>query len=403
MKERRTVQCSDRLPALQAWIPAPIQIVIDDVGWRRGVDGHERGEPFRTGMGRNHGPADYEAVVSLGRQLGMRPQAAMALCEWDRDNILRDLPTATWLGSDWDNSACVGPWMDEAAAVIREGAAHFELTLHAVGHEYWETRRMTRAEWFDPQNRMRPREQVLRHLEAYMRLLDRNDLPLPESFVPAAFQYGFGDPQEGFACILREHGIRHISTPFAQMRRAREPEAAFFGVECGLVTVDRGTEAPFWSAKACRPDYEVDGPIVGLHWPNLLHPDPDRNEEVVARWVEFLRPYDARCDRMLAPDTRRCWTQLVYCAGAEVSRDGGGIILDFGSLCDLDAALLGDEFTLKIALPSGRTVASSELEVVRTLREPASGLLRATFRRRRGLRRARLDSVDASAGEGARP
>lgn len=62
-------------------IPMPIQIVIDDVGWWCGTDGHEYNEPFRTGINRDHVPADYQAIVELGKQLNIRPRAAMVLCE----------------------------------------------------------------------------------------------------------------------------------------------------------------------------------------------------------------------------------------------------------------------------------------------------------------------------------
>jgi hypothetical protein len=37
---------------LSITIPMPIQIVIDDVGWWSGEDGHERQEPYRTGISR---------------------------------------------------------------------------------------------------------------------------------------------------------------------------------------------------------------------------------------------------------------------------------------------------------------------------------------------------------------
>ncbi|MEN6302607.1 MAG: hypothetical protein ABFD96_07790, partial [Armatimonadia bacterium] len=118
----------------EANIPLAIQVVIDDVGWWCGADGHERGEPYRSGCVRDHVPADYAAIVELGKRLGMRPQAAMIMCEWDRQNILRDVPSATWQGRDWDNSRWVGPWLDEAAHIIRAGRAHFELTIHGIGH-----------------------------------------------------------------------------------------------------------------------------------------------------------------------------------------------------------------------------------------------------------------------------
>ncbi len=65
-------------------IPRPIQVVIDDVGWWSGEDGSEWQEPYRTGINRNHVVADYKAIVALGKALGIRPQAATILGEWDR-------------------------------------------------------------------------------------------------------------------------------------------------------------------------------------------------------------------------------------------------------------------------------------------------------------------------------
>ena len=103
----------------------PIQVVIDDVGWWSGEDGSKKQEPYRTGINRNHVPADYRAIVELGKSLGIRPQAAMVLCEWDKENILRQLPTSTWMGEKWDNSKWVGPWMEEAAEIIRNNRELF--------------------------------------------------------------------------------------------------------------------------------------------------------------------------------------------------------------------------------------------------------------------------------------
>lgn len=100
---------------LQVFIPMPLQVVIDDVGWWSGEDGSKVQEPYRTGVSRNHVPADYQAIAELGRRLGIKPQAAFVMCEWDKENILRHVPTSTWMGKDWDNSKWNGPWLEEAA------------------------------------------------------------------------------------------------------------------------------------------------------------------------------------------------------------------------------------------------------------------------------------------------
>lgn len=285
-----------------ACVPMPLQIVIDDVGWWSGRDGSADGEPFRTGIDRDHAMEDYQAIAYLGRQLGMRPQAAMILCEWDRENILRQLPTSTWMGANWDNSCRVGSWLDQAAAVIRDIADHMEFVLHGVGHEYWEGDTFTRAEWYDPDSRMRPRDQVLAHLDAYTRIMRQNDLgDFPTSFVPAAFRYGYGDGDQGLAAILRQWGITFISTPFATARFATRPQHPLMGVDQGIPTVDRGTQPPIpWDTIAAAPA-DIPGPILGLHWPNILHPDPAQNSAVVDRWVVYLRSFGRRFTRLLSP------------------------------------------------------------------------------------------------------
>ena len=203
------------------FIPMPVQVVIDDVGWWSGEDGSSRQEPYRTGINRNHVPADYQAIADLGRTLGIRPQAAFVLCEWDRENILRQLPTSTWMGKEWDNSRWIGPWMEEAADIIRKNQKHLEITIHGVGHEYWEGGSFTRAEWTDSRGQMRPADQVELHLEYFGRLMDQHDLgPFPESFVPAAFRHSFG-PSAGrelsLAEILKNRGVNYINTPFSSM------------------------------------------------------------------------------------------------------------------------------------------------------------------------------------------
>ena len=201
-----------------AAIPMPIQVVIDDVGWWNGHNGSQQQEPFRTGIARNHVPEDYQAIVDLGRALNIRPQAAMILCEWDRKDILRKLPTATWMGANWDNSKWVGPWMDKAADIIRNNRAHYELTMHGVGHEYWTDGKFTRAEWAERNGTMRPLDQVEAHLDAYAELLEQNQLgPFPTAWVPCAFYHGFGPIGESkisAAEVVNKRGIAYINTPF---------------------------------------------------------------------------------------------------------------------------------------------------------------------------------------------
>ncbi len=348
-----------------ACVPMAIQVVIDDVGWWCGRDDGARNGPFRTGAPRDHVPADYRAIAELGKRLRMRPQAAMVLSEWDRTNALRRLPSATWMGAAWDNARWQGPWLDAAAAVLHDQRAHIDIALHGIGHEFWTDGAASRAEWHDRAGHMRPPSEVRAHLEAYARLLEQQDLRgFPTSFVPAAFLHRFGG---AFAPILKACGIRYISTPYRTLFRERDTEAPDLGIDAGLLTVDRGADLCKWFEIAPEPAGEIAGPVCGLHWPNLLHPDPARNGEVVDRWVRLLAPYQTRFDRMLAPDTARGFSQLAYHRWVEIREEAQGVTLDWRKVPAAPGIL--DSFYLKLHLPESATVTANGLTIMEIFEE----------------------------------
>jgi hypothetical protein len=353
--------------APSAIIPRPIQVVIDDVGWWSGRDGSKLGEPFRTGIDRNHVVADYQAIVDLGKTLGIRPQAAMVLCEWDRENILRDLPESTWMGRKWDNSGWVGPWLDQAADLIRQNTEYVELSLHGIGHEYWTDGKMSRAEWATADGTMRPVEQILRHLEYFEKIMQQNNLgSFPVSFVPAAFNHGFGrtgDHPVSLAGLLKERGIEYINTPFRRMQHADAIGHGFFGIDAGVLTVDRGRDLLPWDAIGTLPDGELKGPTCGMHWPNILHPDPVRNSKIVAGWVAFLKPYDDRFDTMLAKDSVQFQQQLVHHACTDLKVNAEEIELDFAQSDEIGHESGRKDLTVKIRSRTVKSFASESLEI----------------------------------------
>jgi hypothetical protein len=348
-------------------VPMPLQVVIDDVGWWSGEDGSARQEPYRTGIHRRHVPADYRAIVELGRALGIRPQAALVLCEWDKANILRKLPESTWMGERWDNSRWVGPWQDEAADVIRSNPTRFECTIHGVGHEHWTEGRFTRAEWADADGRMRPREMVERHLDAFAAIMDQHRLgDLPRSFVPTAFRHTFG-PSEGrevsMAELLGRRGVTYINTPFRSMANAGAVSHGVFGFDAGLMIVDRGEDLLDWNVIGQTPSGRLSGPTCGLHWPNLLHPDPERNLEIVEAWVALLRPCNDRADILLSPDSVSFQHQLAHhvCTAATLLRDS--IELDFSETDTLPGPIGGGALTLKVTSASALEFTSDTVRI----------------------------------------
>lgn len=369
---------------ITAAIPLPIQIVIDDVGWWCGENGSARQEPYRTGIKRNHVLADYEALISLGKQLNMRPQAAFIACEWDKYNILRDLPSSTWMGKSWDNSRWVGEWQEEAADLLRRNRDHFELTLHGVGHEFWAEEngdwRFTRAEWCDTSGNMRPRHEVQARFDYFQRLLDQHSLGVfPTSFVPCAFSYRFATDGSGLARMLRRVGIRFVSTPVSDMHNAGRFQHRYFGYDDGVMTVDRGMDLLRWFAIGATPSGAIEGPICGMHWPNILHEDPERNEEIVQAWVEFLRPYDQRIDRMLAPNTDAFASQLAHHECTTMQVADNKIEFDFQESIKLPDSIAHSVFVLKLesSVPLQFTASGVEIMTV----EETKGIYKLALRK----------------------
>ncbi|MDF2722302.1 MAG: hypothetical protein K0Q59_1977 [Paenibacillus sp.] len=343
---------------LQAYVPMAVQIVIDDVGWWSGKDDHETGGPYRTGMLRDHTIEDYRAIIELGQRLSIRPQAAMIIGEWDRTNVLRRIPSATPQGEAWDNRRWVGPWLDEAAELFRRHDEFIELTLHGLYHEYWQDGQPTRAEWFDPNGRMRPESDVRAHLDAFAEILEQNGLgPLPRSFVPPAYRYRFRS-EEGFADILAEYGIRYLTTVFnrkdANHSKLVSPwfgfDSSLIAVEWGAALGDTGRSVlPWYTANPQVSKVKsAEGPVLGLHWPNLLHLDPARNGEVIEQWVAYLRQFEHRPDRMLARNTEEGYAQLMYYTGTDVTVAENVIHLDFTRLDSWSVQPESNAFTLKM-------------------------------------------------------
>lgn len=343
--------------------PLPLQIVLDDVGWWSGKDDWANNGPFRTGLARDHCVEDYEAIASLGHQLGVKPACGFVVAEWDTKNILREIPSATWMGKNW-----VNPWNHAphkaAAKILRDHRGkNLELTLHGIGHEYWLNGKAHRANWHNNDGVMWPADDLRKHLRAYQQILDEHSLGAgPDSFVPCAGRYRFDATGRGLAGLLAEVGVKYNGQPFLVMHRQQPTQHPRFGVEAGVLTIDRGPDMMAWFAIDPQLSFHVDGPICGAHWSNILHPDPRRNEEVVTRWVKHLRPYHDDFCRMLSQSTADAWTQFVYHETAQCWSEGDFLNFDFSALDALPAMPLLDTFHVKVNAPETSTFTSSDLD-----------------------------------------
>ena len=314
-------------------LPMPIFLVVEDVGWWQGTDGSANNEPYRNGFSRRHCLDDYRALARLAKRLKMRIALGMVIGEWDRGNLLKDVAGATWMGKSWNNRINQGPWLDEAAQYLREHQDWLEIACHGLCHEFWQAGRMERSEFHDRSGRMRPSDDIRRHLDAFAHLLAEHTLPgFPRLFLPPALHHSFGNGPDSIQAILHDYGIRYVVTVFSRACRYSKPLHEKITWECGVGLLERGLAPVPWHQAAAPPVWDFQNPILPLHWGNLLHHDPGKNIEIVDAWAEMLENKAKTMEYLLAEDFASCWNQAAAYHLVKMAADGQKIALDLGML-----------------------------------------------------------------------
>jgi hypothetical protein len=315
----------------EVFLPMPVFPVIEDVGWRQGLDGSAVQQPYRNAFPRYHCLADYQALVRLANRLGVRIGLGMVLCEWDRNNLLKGVKGGTWMGSHWNNQENLGPWLDEVTEYLRDQQGSLELGLHALCHEFWHEGEMERSEFHDRHGNMRSRQVITSHLDAFGMILKQNGFSeFPRLFIPPALNHSFGNGS--MQALLYEYGIRHVVTRFSRARRFTPPIHEMITWECGVGLLERGLSPVPWNMSACPPGWDFSGPILPLHWGNLLHPDPERNRDIVDGWAEMLLAGTAGPESILAENYDTCWRQAAIFYFGKLSVDGESVVIDLTAL-----------------------------------------------------------------------
>ncbi len=317
-------------------LPRAMQFVIDDVGWWRGRDDHDKNGPYRTNICRDHCINDYVALIELGKRLKMRPLCAFILCEWDKDNILRQCPTSQWMGENWVNDI-PAELMEEAADLLNANSDHIEIGLHGVGHEYWhpETGKGERAEFADNNGNMRPEEEIRKHLEYFGKLMDMHNLgPFPVSMFPPAARYRYSPNKKGLGYILSQYGIKYLTLPINITWTDAPMLAPTFSVEHNILIIDRHIDMYDYNVigptDQMKQLYKLTNTVIGMHWPNVLHQDPERNLEIVDKWVEAVKTLENDFGTCLAEDSAHAFSQEPYRWGTAIWIEGGNrLVFDF--------------------------------------------------------------------------
>lgn len=315
------------------FLPMPVFPVIEDVGWWQGEDGSAAQQPYRNAFPRRHCLADYQALVRLADRLGIRIALGMVLCEWDRDNVLAGIKGATWMGKHWNNRKNQGPWLDETAEYLHSQRGSLELGLHALCHEFWHEGKMERSEFHDSRGNMRPREMIRSHLEAFGMILEHNGFSeFPRLFFPPALNHSFGNGKESIQALLHDYGIRHVITRFSRAKRFTPPHHEKITWEHGVGILERGLAPVPWHVSASLPHWDFSGPILPLHWGNLLHPDPGLSSDIVDGWADMLLDGATGPEYILAENYDGCWRQAALFYFGKLSIDAESIVIDLRAL-----------------------------------------------------------------------
>ena len=161
--------------------------------------------------------------------------------------------------------------------------------------------------------------------------------------MPTAFRHGFGltpGNEQSIAELFARRGFVYINTPFEIMLNKEKAQYDIFGVDSGIITVDRGADLLDWDVIGGNPEGVIAGSTCGMHWPNMLHEDPERNSEIVDRWVKFLAPYNDKQETLLAKSSLTFQQQLVHHKLTKVEIADSAIKLDFSDTNKIDTIII---------------------------------------------------------------
>jgi hypothetical protein len=340
-------------------IPQSFLIVIDDVGWWCGKDQRHKNGPSRTGLEcRRHSVHDYKAVIEIGKSLNMRILCGFTIGEWDRTNVLAKVRNSNKYGTSWDNASRLDPSIDEARDLINESCEHIEMAIHGLVHWYWDGN----GKLLGPEFYQRETEQnnlvmthpdiVREHLDAYFEIYRQNGLSADiRSYIPPCFCHVYSNKEDHISYILSQYGIRYISTPFCSMGYTSGMELQDVCVENGIINVDRTRDLIHWATVGAAPPDKIKSGYFGMHWPNILHPDVEKNTEIVQEWIRYFNRYRNRFDIFIAKNNAMASRQALYRKYTAVDGSQDLIRLDFRMLDASGARDPGSSLYINIRHP----------------------------------------------------
>jgi hypothetical protein len=98
--------------------------------------------------------------------------------------------------------------------------------------------------------------------------------------------------------------------------------------ECGVAVIERGLSPVNWDHVAAEPSFSFTHPVLALHWANILHPDPGKNDGIVDAWADFLLRGANTNGLVLFPDDMDAIRQIVFHRLIRIIPEKNGAVLD---------------------------------------------------------------------------
>lgn len=353
--------------------PRGVSVNIGQVGWMGGSSLDPIGGPWRAGIRRDFDIRDYQPIVEVGKELGVRFMSLFILGEMDRLNVLSEYPTSNPYGEKWDNTANISPRQIEIMDYVKNNASNIEFGITGVLHEYWEDGVKSRAEWFNAEEQKPRDEKIVRNnVELLKRIMAQYGITpeqghsFPESFISYGFYFNPG-AEYSLGRVLSDNGVKYANTPFSSIRGLNHPPRLDGGFDNGVLLLDRHNHGNPWYQYAKTPDSIPSGiqtVVVESHWANWLAYDDHLQPGVNRRWINYLRGIQADKDHYLSKNTEQLYSQWLYKKYTKVNeRQAGKVIIDNRSMIDdaYEYDLLGN-MVLAVQLNEGQHVAKANID-----------------------------------------
>lgn len=303
-------------------IPESFILIVDDVGWWLPHNKRLYSATWKDGEIDRERPYcldDYRSLVEIGKALDMRVLCGFTIGEWDRDRVIAGVPNASALGKNWTNSEVLDhtELLDEARDYINSNSDHIEMAVHGLNHMFWtDSGERIPAEYYHDENGKRVMltpDSARKHLDAWFDIYNRNGFKASvDKFIPCCFRYNYSNGDGELSYILKDYGIKYVSTIFSSMNYDTPKAPSMACIENGILTTDRTKDTVNWAIMDATPPKELKSTTFGAHWPAFVSRDHNDNMKTVARWVEYFRQYKNKFDVVCARDQQMAARQTFY-------------------------------------------------------------------------------------------